>query len=155
MLHFVQHDKAGPVDPGKVVAHLPGRIRTRGLTSWGGGGYDLPPMRPKKPEIKVEYGTDVTIATFRVETILEERQMRELEADLLAAVEKNEDKRLVLNFENVSFMSSAFLGLLVKVHKRVIEAGGRLQLFNLDPRIYKVFEITKLTNVFDIKPLQQ
>jgi anti-sigma B factor antagonist len=112
-------------------------------------------MRLKKTQIKVESGIDVTIATFGAQTILEERQMRELEAELLAIVGKNEDKRLVLNFENVSFMSSAFLGLLVKVHKRVIEAGGHLQLFNLDPSIYKVFEITKLTNVFDIKPSQE
>jgi anti-sigma B factor antagonist len=107
-------------------------------------------MRPKKPEIKVEYGTDVTIATFGAEAILEEQQFRELEAELLSIVQQNEQKKLILNFENVQFMSSAFLGLLVKVHKRVIEAGGRLQLYNLDPQIHKVFEITKLTKVFDI-----
>jgi anti-sigma B factor antagonist len=47
-------------------------------------------------------------------------------------------------------MSSAFLGLLVKIHKRVIEAGGDLQLCNLSPNLYKVFEITKLTKIFDI-----
>jgi anti-sigma B factor antagonist len=109
-------------------------------------------MRPKKAQIKVEYGTDVTIATFGSQNILEEPQMRELEAELLGVIAANEDRKLVLNFENVAFMSSAFLGLLVKVHKRVIEAGGRLQLFNLDPRIYKVFEITNLTKVFDIQP---
>ncbi len=127
----------------------------RALDGRGAGGYDVPLMRPTKPDIKVEYGTDVTIATFGSETILEERQMRELETELLAIVKANDDKRLVLNFANVSFMSSAFLGLLVKVHKRVVEAGGRLQLFNLNPKIYKVFEITSLTNVFDIKPPQE
>jgi anti-anti-sigma factor len=49
-------------------------------------------------------------------------------------------------------MSSAFLGLLVKVHKRVLELNGRLQLYNLDPKIHKVFEITKLVRIFDIAP---
>jgi anti-anti-sigma factor len=107
-------------------------------------------MKPTQPKVKVEHGTDVTIGTFHMEAILDERHMRELEAELLAVVERNEAKRLMLNFEHVEFMSSAFLGLLVKVHKRVIEAGGTLQLYHLDPKIYKVFEITKLTNVFDI-----
>jgi len=112
-------------------------------------------MKQKEPKIKVEYGTDVTIATFEEATILQEQQIRELEAALLSAVQKNEDRKLVLNFEHVQFMSSAFLGLLVKVHKRVIEAGGRLQILNLDPKIYKIFEITRLTNVFDIVPVKQ
>jgi len=111
-------------------------------------------MKQKEPKIKVEYGRDVTIVTFEEATILQEQQIRELEAALLSAVQKNEDKRLVLNFEHVGFMSSAFLGLLVKVHKRVIEAGGHLQILNLDPKIYKIFEITRLTNVFDIVPPQ-
>ena len=109
-------------------------------------------MKPKEPKIKVEYGTDVTIATLEEATILQEQQIRELEAALLALVQKNEDKKLVLNFERVQFMSSAFLGLLVKVHKRVIEAGGHLQIYNLDPKIHKIFEITRLTKVFDIVP---
>jgi anti-sigma B factor antagonist len=107
-------------------------------------------MEPTEPKIKVEYGTEVTIATFDVDNILEDRQIKRIEAALKPAIERNEQKNLVLNFENVRFMSSAFLGLLVKVHKRVIEAGGHLQLLNLDPKIYKVFEITQLTKVFDI-----
>lgn len=109
-------------------------------------------MEPKESRVKIEYGTEVTIATFVDESILEDVQIKNLEQALLPAVRRNEEKRLILNFENVRFMSSAFLGLLVKVHKRVIEAGGRLQLYNLDPKICKVFEITQLTKIFDIVP---
>ncbi len=103
-----------------------------------------------KEKITVENGTDVTIVTFEEETILEDQQIRKLERALLPVIRKNVDRRLVLNFAKVKFMSSAFLGLLVKVHKRVIEAGGHLQLYNLDPKIQKVFEITQLVKVFDI-----
>lgn len=107
-------------------------------------------MDLNEPAITVGYGTDVTIATFNDLTIVEEQQIRDLEAELLSIVQNNGEKKLLLNFENVRFMSSAFLGLLVKAHKRVIEAGGRLQLCNLNPKIHKVFEITKLTKVLDI-----
>jgi len=103
-----------------------------------------------KDMIQVENGTDVTIVTFEEETILEDQQIRKLERALMPVIRKNVDKRLVLNFAKVKFMSSAFLGLLVKVHKRVVEADGHLQLFNLDPKIRKVFEITQLVKVFDI-----
>lgn len=107
-------------------------------------------MEPEEPRVKIEYGTEVTIATFADESILEDVQIKRIEQALLPAVKRNDEKRLILNFQNVRFMSSAFLGLLVKIHKRVLEAGGRLHLYNLDPKIYKVFEITQLTQIFDI-----
>ena len=107
-------------------------------------------MDGNEPTITVGYGTDVTIATFNDLTILDEQQIRNLETELVSIVQNNGEKRLILDFERVQFMSSAFLGLLVKVHKRVIEAGGDLQLYNLTPNLYKVFEITKLTRIFDI-----
>lgn len=107
-------------------------------------------MEPKESEIRVEYGTEVSIVTFDDENILEEQQIKRLEHALLPVTQRNQEKKLVLNFENVRFMSSAFLGLLVKVHKRVVELDGHLQLLNLNPKIQKVFEITQLTKVFDI-----
>jgi len=109
-------------------------------------------MEPREAKIIVENGTDVTLVTFEDENILEEQQIRRLERALLPIVRENEQKRLVLNFQNVKFMSSSFLGLLVKIHKRVVEMDGRLQLFNLDPKIHKVFEITQLVKIFDIVP---
>ncbi|MBM4029245.1 MAG: STAS domain-containing protein [Planctomycetes bacterium] len=109
-------------------------------------------MATKETKIFVEHGTDVTLVTFEEENILEEQQIRRLEKALLPVVRANDQKRFVLNFQNVRFMSSSFLGLLVKVHKRVVELGGHLQLVSLDPKIHKVFEITHLVKVFDIVP---
>jgi anti-anti-sigma factor len=109
-------------------------------------------MESKEAKIVVEHGTDVTLVTFEDENILEEPLIHRLERVLLPIVRENQDKRLVLNFQNVKFMSSSFLGLLVKIHKRVVEMDGHLQLFNLDPKIRKVFEITQLVKVFDIVP---
>ena len=112
-------------------------------------------MESNEPKLIVENGTDVTIVTIEEENILEEPQIRRLERALLPVIRRNQEKRLILNFEKVKFMSSSFLGLLVKVHKRVLELEGHLQLCNLDPKIYKVFEITQLTKVFDITPVRR
>ena len=107
-------------------------------------------MEQGQPRIEIEYGLDVTFVTFMEDKILEEEQIRELREALEAVIEKNEDKKLILNFVNVKFMTSAVLGLLVRVHKKVIELGGKLQLSNLDSNLRRVFEITQLTKVFDI-----
>ena len=107
-------------------------------------------MGQEQSKIKVEYGIDVTLVTFTDERIVDEDQIRGLQESFRAVIEKNDNKKLVLNFANVDFMTSAFLGLLIRIHKKVCESGGRLQLSNLDSDIRKVFEITQLTKVFDI-----
>jgi anti-sigma B factor antagonist len=107
-------------------------------------------MEQEPSKIMVEYGTNVTFVTFIEERIVDEEQIRQLKESLEPVIEKNEDNKLILNFSNVRFMTSALLGLLVRIHKSVCELGGRLQLSNLDSNLYKIFEITQLTKVFDI-----
>jgi len=107
-------------------------------------------MEDEQTRIKVEYGSEFTIVTFNDENILKEEQIRELQESLGPIIEKNKDNQMVMNFANVRFMTSAMLGLLIRVHKRVTEHGGQLRLCNLEPSIRKVFEITQLTKVFDI-----
>jgi len=57
---------------------------------------------------------------------------------------------LVLDFRHVEFVSSAVLGLLFRISKKVYEQRGELRLCNIHPGIYEVFKITRLTSVFDI-----
>jgi anti-anti-sigma factor len=107
-------------------------------------------MEPVESKLKVEHAMETTFVTLQDTHILEENQIKELEESIMPLVEKAGSGKLVLNFANVQFMSSSFLGLLVKIHKRVSEQGGNLALCKVDPSIYKVFEITNLTKVFQI-----
>ena len=107
-------------------------------------------MGQEPSRIKVEYGRDVTFVTFLDERLVDEELIRKLHESLEPVIEKNQTGKLILNFSNVNFMTSALLGLLVRIHKKVCELGGRLQLSNLDSNLYRIFEITKLTKVFDI-----
>ncbi len=107
-------------------------------------------MEQKSSKIIAEYGQGVTFVTFVDERIVDEEQIRELKESLEPIIEKNEGGKLILNFSNVNFMTSALLGLLVRVHKKVCELGGRMQLSNLDSNLRRIFEITQLTKVFDI-----
>ncbi len=100
--------------------------------------------------MKVEYGIDVTHVQLVDRRILDEGKIAELRESLEPVIEKNGDGRMLLDFVNVEFMTSAMLGLLVRLNKKVREHGGRLGLCNVDPSIREVFEITQLTKIFDI-----
>lgn len=103
-----------------------------------------------KPKISVEYVENATIISFKDEKILEDRDVRELQESVLSVVEQAGGGNIILDFYKVRFLSSAVLGLLLRISKRVSESGGRLRLCNINPKIYEVFKITRLTKVFDI-----
>jgi anti-sigma B factor antagonist len=107
-------------------------------------------MATIKPRISVEYAENATIITFVDERILEERDIQTLQESIMSVIEQAERLNLVLDFCNVQFLSSAVLGLLIRVSKKVYERDGRLRLCSISPKIYEVFKITRLTKIFDI-----
>ena len=120
----------------------------------GGNRYFLGDfvMASLKPRVSVEYGERATIVTFTDEKILEERDIVELQQSLMGVIEQTEKINLILDFSAVKFLSSAVLGLLIRVSKKVYEQNGQLRLCNISPRIYEIFKITRLTKIFDILP---
>jgi anti-anti-sigma factor len=107
-------------------------------------------MDPTNSKIFVEHTPDTTIITLIDEKILAPEYLKELEELVLSVVEQARRQHLTLDFCNIKFLSSAVLGLLVKIHKKMCERKGQLKLCNISPDIYKVFEITRLNKVFDI-----
>ncbi len=107
-------------------------------------------MAAIQPRISVEYKNDATVVAFTDEKILEETDVRTLREAVESIVEQAPGIHLVLDFRHVKFLSSAVLGLLIRISKRVYEQDGELRLCNIHPGIYEVFKITRLTNVFEI-----
>jgi anti-anti-sigma factor len=94
---------------------------------------------------------DVTVVRFRDRKIVEDVNIQELGQEMFHIVEADNRGRVLLNFSSVEFLSSAALGKLITLEKKVKAHGGTLKLCNIRPEIYEVFAITKLNRVFDIK----
>ncbi len=107
-------------------------------------------MAPIKPRIGVEYADNATIVTFTDKKILEEKDIQALQDSIMSVIEQGERVNLILDFSKVQFLSSAVLGLLIRVSKKVYERDGQLRLCNITPKIYEIFKITRLTKIFDI-----
>ena len=107
-------------------------------------------MEPVKPRISVEYAGGATIVAFTDEKILEEKDIQALQESIMSVIEQAEGINLILDFCNVRFLSSAVLGLLIRISKKVYEHDGQLKLCNISPNIYEIFKITRLTKIFDI-----
>ena len=58
--------------------------------------------------------------------------------------------QLVLDLCDVQHVSSAALGELIKLKRKVVGMSGRLKIKNLQPDLLEVFRITRLDQVFDM-----
>jgi anti-anti-sigma factor len=94
---------------------------------------------------------DVTVVRFVDRKILDEANIQRLGEELYQLVEQEGKLKLLLNFTSVDFLSSAALGKLISLDKKVKTHGGVLKLSNIRPEIYEVFAITRLNKVFDIR----
>jgi anti-sigma B factor antagonist len=94
---------------------------------------------------------DVTVIRFRDRKIIEDINIQELGTEMFALVETDGYDKLLLDFSSVDFLSSAALGKLITLDKKIKAHGGVLKLSNIRPEIYEVFAITKLNRLFDIR----
>ena len=110
---------------------------------------------PRRRRLEVETIGDVTVVNFVDKKILDEQNIQHIGEQLFGLVEQDGLSRLLLNFGNVEYLSSAALGKLITLNKKLQAVGGRLILCNIDPQIHEVFEITKLNKLFTIHKGEQ
>jgi anti-sigma B factor antagonist len=101
--------------------------------------------------LDVQQVGDVTVVRFREHKIVEDINIQELGLEMFHLVEADGRDRLLLDFSSVDFLSSAALGKLITLDKKMKAHGGALKLSNIRPEIYEVFAITKLNRLFDIR----
>jgi anti-sigma B factor antagonist len=108
-------------------------------------------MTAASSHLQIEPVGDVTVVRFTDKKLIDDQTIRLIGDQLCSLVDEQGQRIILLNFVNVEYLSSAALGKLIILHKKVIAAGGRLVLYNIDPQIYEVFAVTKLNKLFDIR----
>jgi anti-anti-sigma factor len=99
-----------------------------------------------------DHGDRTVLRFVAPEVALDERTTGSVEEHLLALVGSFPAGRLELDLGNVTYLNSSALRLLLRLHKRLRDRGGRLVVANLAPQVYEVFEVTRLHTLLDIRP---
>jgi anti-sigma B factor antagonist len=158
----LSHRQAGATSIRVAAPGLPasGSLHGKALSQPLGFGFPLlephidPTTRSPMPthkRIDVSKVGDVTVVKFVDRKILDEAGIQELGAELFSLVEHDNRRSILVSFDNVDFLSSAALGKLITLDRKVKSVQGRLKMCNIRPEILEVFQITKLNKVFDIR----
>jgi anti-sigma B factor antagonist len=90
-----------------------------------------------------------TVAVLTLKGKLDMANAAELKNEVKKQFDRQQ-RRIHLNMRDVDFINSSGLGTLVSMMKEARVLKGRLTLSNLAPYVSEIFEITQLSNVFEI-----
>lgn len=106
---------------------------------------------PTHRRIDVSREGEITVVRFVDRKLLDEAGVQELGLELFGLVEQDNRKAILLNFEDVDFLSSAALGKLITLDRKAKSHRGQVKLCGISAEIREVFQVTKLDKVFDIR----
>ena len=93
---------------------------------------------------------DIHIVLFKDKKILDDTVLDEIKTEINRLMGSNAGLDMLLDFANVEFMSSAMLGLLGQLHRKIGAGKGRLKMCGIRPEIFQVFKLTNLDKLFKI-----
>src|SRR6266853_1975158 len=84
--------------------------------------------QPKRRRLEVEDIGEVTVVNFTDKKILDEQNIQVIGEQLFSLVDELGRRKILLNFSNVEYLSSAALGKFITLNKKVQASGGKLVL---------------------------
>ncbi len=106
--------------------------------------------QPRRQRITFDDLGDVTVVRLLDKRILDEQVIQQIGDDLNKLVDELGRRKLLLDFAQVEFLSSAALAKLIRLHQRLVAVGGKLVLCGISKTIYEIFELTKLDQMLKI-----
>lgn len=104
------------------------------------------------PAKHLQYRTQggVTVVGFTSSYLNTEDAIERIGQELMDLVEIEGARKVLLTFSGVRFLSSSMLAQVVKLHKRLGKAGGRLRVSSLTPEMRQVLHASQLDRLLEV-----
>jgi len=101
-----------------------------------------------EPFVAFEQQDEVTVGTVLGASLLDAANVSDFGTTVLDYIDAHKGVNLILDFENVDYLSSAVLTELLRIKESIGKSDGALRLCSFNDHIRKVFKITNLDQVF-------
>jgi anti-sigma B factor antagonist len=101
--------------------------------------------------LRTEIKDDVLVVYITASKILENAKIQQIGQELTQLAEQNPGGKVVLNFQEVKFMSSAMINNIVNFHRKCGKSDIKLKLCDISKDVMEVFNLMKLHKLLDIQ----
>ena len=99
----------------------------------------------------INYDEKDKLLTFKVTEEIDHHWSEKIRRKVDDEIERYIPKRVVFDFDKVTFMDSAGIGMLMGRYKLVKCLGGNLEMTNVKPAIRKILEMSGIGKIINIK----
>jgi anti-sigma B factor antagonist len=105
----------------------------------------------KMAMLDIQEKNDVVVVAFKQVKILDEATIRQIGEEFKnLTMEAAANRKLLLNFQKVEFMSSSMIGQIIRLNKQCKNDKVKLKLCTISPNIMEVFNLMRLHKVLQI-----
>ncbi len=101
--------------------------------------------------LRTEQKDDVLVVYITASKILENAKIQQIGQELSQVAEQNPGGKVVLNFHEVKFMSSAMINNVVNFHRKCQKSDVTLKLCDISKEVMEVFNLMRLHKFLDIQ----
>jgi anti-sigma B factor antagonist len=97
-----------------------------------------------------------TVVEFRTNALMDPLVLEEIGRELYKLVDEQDRRKLILDFEQVQYLSSQAIGILLTLNKKLAALkGSHLTLCSIGPKLQELLRITRLDRMLTVKPTQR
>lgn len=104
----------------------------------------------EQPLISFESQGAMIVGTINSPSVLDQGDISRFGSEIMDYVTSHPGVNLLLNFEQVHFLSSTVVNELLRVHNAVRSLQGTLRLCALNRNVHALFKLTGFDRTFDI-----
>ena len=105
--------------------------------------------------MEYKYLENQKILIFKITEEIDEFKAKELRRKADYEIERFMPKRVIFDFNRVSFMDSSGIGMIIGRYKQTAMLGGKMELTNLRPAVKKIFEMSGVLRLIPEIDLEQ
>ena len=95
------------------------------------------------------------LLVFKISEEIDDYTVRKIRRRADYEIERYMPKRVVFDFDSVTFMDSAGIGLIIGRYKFVNMLGGKLELTNLTQNVKKIFEMSGILKIIPVVEINE
>ena len=92
---------------------------------------------------------------FKISEEIDDYTVRKIRRRADYEIERYMPKRVVFDFDSVTFMDSAGIGLIIGRYKFVNMLGGKLELTNLTQSVKRIFEMSGILKIIPVVEIHE
>ena len=101
------------------------------------------------------YYEEDKLLVFRITDEIDDYSVQKIRRKADYEIERHMPKRVVFDFNSVTFMDSAGIGLIIGRYKFTNMLGGKLEVANLTDSVKRIFEMSGILKLIPVTKLEE